>query len=535
MVVKGAELPPPAEQFVLAVDLGTSGLKVGLVSMVGEIAWYEHARLSTHGTGDAATQDANRWWALVREAAASGLASGAVAPSQVVAVSVTGQWASTVPVDQQGRPVGECLLWMDTRGAPWSREVIAGPVFGYSPQAALTWIRRSGGAPSPSGADPIGHIRFLQSREAVGSGRAVARWFLEPVDYLSMCFTGMAAASHASMIGAWLTDNRHLHDLDYDPVLVRRSGIDPRRLPPLRRTGSVIGTVRPDVAAGLGLPPGVQVVTGTPDLHSAACGAGAVLDYEAHLAVSTSAWIGAPVPFKRTDAIRQVASVPGLGPDGYLIADNHETGGACLDWLCGVVPGLADAAGRPDFEAATRLAASAAPGAANVLFTPWLRGERSPVDDRYARAGFHNLSLTTRRPDLCRAVLEGVAFNNRWLHEAVERFARRRLEPLRIVGGGAQSDLWCQIHADVMDRTIERVEAPLLANLRGAAIFAGMALGAVRPAEVRGLIKVERVFRPDPAHRATYQHLFRQFPKLYSAQRTMFSRLNRGRPPGRSA
>jgi xylulokinase len=109
----------------------------------------------------------------------------------------------------------------------------------------------------------------------------------------------------------------------------------------------------------------------------------------------------------------------------------------------------------------------------------------------------------------------------------VERFAKRRLDPLRMVGGGAQSDLWCQIHADVMDRTIERVDAPVLANLRGAALIAGMALGAVRPSEVGSLVGVDAVFRPDPTRRATYDHLFREFPKLYRAQRGTFARLNR--------
>ncbi len=525
----GPRSAPAAEQFVLAVDLGTSGLKVGLVSLTGAIAWHDRAPLSTRQDGDAATQDAAVWWDLVRDAARRGLGSGAVPPTQVVAVSVTGQWASTVPADALGRPVGECVLWMDTRGAPWSREVIGGPLAGYSPTAALRWVRRSGGAPSPSGADPIGHMRFLQSAESRSGPGSPARWFLEPVDYLSMCFTGVPAASPASMAGAWLTDNRRLDVLAYDPVLVGRSGVDPRRLPPLRRTGSVLGEVRPEVAADLGLPAGVEVVTGTPDLHSAACGAGAVLDYQAHLAVSTSAWIGAPVPGKRTDVVRQVATVPGLGSGGYLIADNHETGGACLDWLCRILPGLVDGEGRPDLEGATRLAAGAPAGAAGVLFTPWLRGERSPVDDRFARAGFHNLSLTTGRADLCRAVLEGVAFNNRWLHDAVERLARRPLDPLRILGGGASSDLWCQIHADVMDRTVERVEAPILANLRGAAVFAGMALGEVAPSEVRGLIPVDRIFRPDPDRRATYDRLFAEFPTLYSAQRGMFARLNRRR------
>ena len=116
-------------------------------------------------------------------------------------------------------------------------------------------------------------------------------------------------------------------------------------------------------------------------------------------------------------------------------------------------------------------------GSGDVLFTPWLAGERSPVDDRNARGGFHNLSLGTTRAHLVRAVLEGVAYNSRWLHEAVERFAKRRLDPVRVIGGGATSDLWCQIHADVMGRTIERVAEPLHANLRGAALFAGAGAG----------------------------------------------------------
>jgi xylulokinase len=514
-------------RYVLAVDLGTSGLKVGLVSLSGTIVWHEQMPLATQVDGDAATQDAAQWWELVRGAAKRGVASGVVAPDRVVAVSVTGQWASTVPVDGDGRPVGPCLLWMDTRGRPYSRKVIAGRMAGYAPAAVLTWIRHSGGAPSPSGADPIGHIRFLQAKETGQPPAPVARWFLEPVDYLSMCFTGSASASHASMVGAWLTDNRHPDVLAYDPVLVGRSGVDPDRLPPLRPSGSVVGTVRAAVAAELGLAEGVRVVAGTPDLHSAAVGAGAVLDYQTHLAVSTSAWIGAPVPGKKTDVFHQVASVPGVGPARYLIADNHETGGACLDWTCGVVPGLLDADGRPEFARALELAAEAPPGSHGVLFTPWLRGERSPVEDRHARAGFHNLSLTVDRADLVRSVLEGVAYNNRWLHDAVEHFAGRRLDPLRMVGGGAQSDLWCQIHADVMDRTIERVEEPMLANLRGAALIAGLTLGAVRPAEVSDLVGVDAVFRPDRDRRRIYDHLFHEFPRLYKAQRGTFARLNR--------
>ena len=390
------------------------------------------------------------------------------------------------------------------------------------------WIRRTGGAPSTSGADPIGHILHLEHDQPEVA--AAARWYLEPVDYLSMRFTGIAAASHASMAAAWLTDNRRLDHLAYDPVLVRAAGVPADKLPPLVATGSVIGEVRPEVAAEIGLPPGVKVVTGTPDLHSAAVGAGAAADYQTHLAISTTSWISCPVPAKKTDAIRQIATVPGLTPDHYLIANNHETGGACLQWLADNVLSAADGpigSRAPNYDQLTGLAATAPAGSGDVLFTPWLAGERSPVDDHAARGGFHNLSLATTQAHLVRAVLEGVAYNSRWLFEAVEELAGRRLDPIRIIGGGANSDLWCQIHADVLDRTVEQVADPTFANLRGAALFAGIALGEIAPDQVSGLVKVKTTYSPDDRHRAVYDRLYAEFPALFKSQKPMFHRLNR--------
>ncbi|WP_067794881.1 xylulokinase [Actinomadura formosensis] len=517
----------PQKQYVLTVDLGSTGLKVGLVSLTGEIARCEFALLTTRRPGGgASTQDAGEWWRLLTEAARRVMAAGAVRPDQLVAASCTGQWASTVPVDAAGRPVGDCLLYDDTRGAPYSRALIAGPVAGFAPRNALAWVRRTGGAPSPSGADPIGHLLFL--RHDMPEVYAAARWFLEPVDYLTMRMTGVAAATHASMTAAWLTDNRRPDVLRYDADLARRAGVDAGRLPPLCPIGSVVGTVTGHAAGELGVPEGLPVVTGLPDLHAAVCGAGTLDDFQAHLAISTTSWIGLSVPFKKTDVLRSIASVPGLSAGSYVVANNHETGGRCLQWLNETVLG-APATGDSDYERLVTRAAAVPPGSHGVLFTPWLDGERSPVDDRDARAGFHNLSLTTTQDDLIRAVLEGVAYNDRWLHEAVERFAGRRLDPIRVIGGGARSDLWCQIHADVLGRTVERVADPINAGLRGQAVFAGLSLGAVRREDVR--IGVDRVFRPDPSAAAEYERLYREFPGLYQSQRRMFRRLARGRVP----
>jgi xylulokinase len=287
-------------------------------------------------------------------------------------------------------------------------------------------------------------------------------------------------------------------------------------------TGSSVGQIRPEVAVELGLSPEAQVVTGTPDIHSAAVGTGGVEAGQAHTTISTSSWVSVPTTRKKTDPFRSLATIPGLDASTYLVANNHEAAGLCLRWLRGAAPGRSPLS----FEDLAALAATAPPGSENVIFTPWIAGERSPVDDRHARGGWHNLSVDTSAADLTRAVLEGVAYNARWLHEAVERFVGQRLDPLRIFGGGAVSDLWCQIHADVLDRTIERVEAPLHANLRGAALFAGLALGDVARHEIRGLVPVDRAFAPRPENRDVYDRLYAEFPRLYKRQRAMFHRLN---------
>jgi xylulokinase len=507
------------ERFVLAVDLGSGALKVGAVSVAGEIAAvaqrdYETERLP----GGGAVQDAAAWWEMVRELARQVL--DGIPAERVAAVSCTGQWASTIPVDEAGDPVGPCLMWLDTRGADRSREAIGGPLMGYSPRALATWIRHTGGVPSPFGGDPVSHMLHLERDEPEIA--QAARWYLEPVDYLTMRFTGRPAASHASMSGAWLTDNRRLDRLAYDEVLVRRLGIDARKLPPLVETGSLVGPVRAEVASELGISASAQVVTGTPDLHSAALGCGAIGEGEPHMTISTTSWISLPFPRKKTDALHSIATVPGLDSSSYLVANNHEAAGLCLRWLRDSFT-----LGEPgEFERLIELAESSPPGSGGVIFTPWIAGERSPVDDRNARGGWHNLSVETSNADLIRSVLEGVAYNSRWLNEAVEGFAKRRLDPIRIFGGGAISSLWCQIHADVMGRSIERVADPMHANLSGAALFAALGLGAITREEVRDLVRVDRVFEPDPSTRAAYERLYAEFPGLYKAQRKMFARLN---------
>src|SRR5215472_13578433 len=224
--------------------------------------------------------------------------------------------------------------------------------------------------------------------------------------------------------------------------------------PPTRLPATDIpGPLSPGPASALGVPAGIPVVVGTPDLQSAAIGSGATRDYQAHLYVGTSSWLTCHVPFKRTDLMHNMASLPSPIPQRYFVANEQETAGAALTFLRDRILFAGDppAGAYAEFD---RMAGQSPPGSGGVIFTPWLYGERTPVEDPFVRGGFHNLSLSAGRDDLVRAVFEGVALNARWLLQTVERFTRHLLEPIRFIGGGARSDVWCQIFADVFGRTI---------------------------------------------------------------------------------
>jgi len=149
------------------------------------------------------------------------------------------------------------------------------------------------------------------------------------------------------------------------------------------------------------------------------------------------------------------------------------------------------------------------------------------VDDHSVRGGFYNQSLETTREHMVRAVFEGVAFNSRWLLKYVEQFNGQRAEAINMVGGGAKSDIWCQIHADVMDRPIRQMRDPIEVNVRGAALLASAALGYLRYNEIGSRVPVAKTFQPQPENRKLYDELFAEFVAIYENNRKIFARLNR--------
>lgn len=524
------------DKYVLAIDLGTSGPKTALITVYGEVAASEFQETPVIlMPGGGAEQDPEIWWQAIMTAAKRMLSKNPVHPEDIAAVSVTTQWSGTVPVDRRGKNLMNAVIWMDCRGCEALKDILKGVLKfeGYPLWKVFHWLRLTGGAPASSGKDPLAHILWL--KKDCSDVYEKTYKFLEPKDYINLRLTGRFAATYDSILLHWVTDNRDPSRVVYHEKLLKMAGIDREKLPDLVRAVDILGTVKDDVANELGLRSDTPVIGGTPDVPSACVGSGAVRDFEGHLYIGTSSWISAHVPFKKTDLLHNFGSFPSPLPGRYLILDEQECAGKCLTWLRDNVlyhkDELMQEENAPDiFKVLDRIVSRVPPGAGGVIFTPWLYGERTPVEDCHIRSSLFNLSLENTREDIARAVFEGVAFNQKWLLQSVEKFMGRRLEYLNFIGGGANSDVWSQILSDVLDRPIRQAADPIHANARGAAFLASIALGHITAEDIPGLTRIRKEYLPNPDNRKIYDELFAEFVNLYKVHKKICSRMNRRAP-----
>ncbi len=519
------------EKLLLAVDHGTSGMKVALVTVDGRVLAWESEPVRLIITPDGgAEQSPDEWWAAFLSAAGRLLKREPDAGRWVAAVCCSTQGEGTVPVDRAGKALSNAILWMDMRGAPHLKKQLGGllNIDGADVFKVLQFIRLTGGMPSMTGKDPAGHMLFLRDTRPDLYERAYK--FLNVLDYLNLRLTGEFVATFDSIVTSWVTDNRNPDAVRYADGLVSTLGLDRAKLPEIVPCTRVIGTLRPEVAAVLGLS-AVKVVAGAIDNTAAAIGAGAVRDFDLHLYIGTSSWMAAHVPFKKTDISSSMASIPCAVPGKYLLTALQATAGGNLTFLRDNIiyhkDELLQEADVPDiFKVLDQIAARVPAGSNGVLYTPWIWGERAPVDDKTVRAGLYNLSLRNTREDIIRAFLEGIAFNTRWLLKPVEKFLGQRTQSMNIVGGGAQSDVWCQIFADVMNVEIKQVDNPVYANARGAAWVGAVGLGEISFGDVPGLVQFRRSYQPDGRNRAVYDERFAAFVEIYQQMKDVYRKLN---------
>ena len=506
------------EGLLLGHDVGTAGAKSVLVDLQGNLRASCYAPYPLrHPRPNWAEQDPEDFWRAVSANTREMVSQSGIAPADVLGIGFAGQMLGLVPVDGAGRPTRPAISWMDSRADAQAARMIRR----LGGKQVFMWLAGA----APSGKDVICKLAWVREQEPAVY-RKTAK-FLDVTGYLTQRATGNMLVDRTGAGGTGILNHK---TNDWDRTLAWVLGVDLERLPRILSSIAVAGALTPEAAAALGLQPGLPVIAGMADIPAAATGSGALEHGDAHIYLGTSSWLCLSLRRPKNLGKYGIVSVASPDPQGYIMIGESETAGACLEWFAQTLAlpdERAQASGAQGiFQVLDRLAEAVEPGAQKLLFTPWMFGERAPVTDTTLRGAFFNLGLEHRREHLLRAIYEGVAYNLRWLVDAAGT-AGFACQPLRAVGGGAKSDLWMQIVADVTGRRVEAVENPQYAGAVGCALAVGVTLGLYGSyKQLKQVVRVRKSFEPREEHRAIYEALYGTYRSLYPSFSRACRRLN---------
>ena len=408
------------------------------------------------------------------------------------ALGLTGQMHGSVFLDRADEVIRPALLWNDQRTSEQASAITAAlgdRLTAITGNPALTGFQ----APK---------ILWLRDHEPGAYARLAS--VLLPKDYVRLRLTGERATDVSDASGTLLLD---VGARRWSSEILAALAVDPAWLPAVHEGPDQTGTLRPEVAADLGLPAGLPVAAGGGDNAAAAIGAGVTAPGSLLVSLGTSGVTFAPSDGFRPDPSGRIHAFAHALPGVFhLMAVTLSAGGSLRWWS--QVTGV-------DVATLVADAANAEPGAEGALFLPYLTGERTPHLDPEARGAFVGLTVRHRRAELTRAVLEGVAFS---LRDGLEIMRGLGVPDtaVRVVGGGARSDLWCQILADVLARSIVRApidEGPAYGAALLARITARLAGDTTTPATTGGVTAAE----PDTARVPVYDDRYEAYAGLYPA------------------
>lgn len=520
--------------YVLAHDLGTGGNKASLVDVNGNIlasAVRDYPVL--YPSEGFAEQDPNaHWWKAICETSREAVKKSSIEATEVSAVTFSTQMMGTIPVDRNGEPLMNCMTWMDSRAAKQNKRIASNPI------RMMRMLWQTGGL--PSGKDIIGKILWIKEERPQIYEKT--HKFLDCKDYLVYRSTGEFVTSWDCANLTWFMNSRGGKN-EWSDTILGWMGVDKDMLPELAPSTAVVGPLTDEAASDLGLKISTVVVNGCGDMTAAAVGSGATREKEVHLYAGSSAWLGAHVKKRKLDIFTYTGSIRSAIPDKYLMIAEQESAGACLKhvrehWQCDLCEQVKGAAKeecakcrsgeRNPFKTLDKVAKHSPPGSNKLLFAPWMFGERTPLDDHNVRGGYFNLALSHDKADMVRAVMEGAAYHTRWMMEGVEK--RRMLgkvDKVNMVGGCANSDIWCQIYADILDKPVHRMENYFEAGSVGAAMVAWVGLGEI-PDFVNAAkrVQIDREFRPDGNNTEMYHRLYEILKKYYKKNKGLWKALN---------
>ena len=441
----------------------------------------------------------------------------AVDPARVAGLAISNQRETFGFFDPDGTALAPATLWLDERAR---RQVERfGAEFGGARLHAISG--------KPLDIIPC-LFRIIWFREHQPELVARAARIAEVHAFLAFHLTGRWATSIASADPTGLIDMRAM---TWSDEILAAAGIPRAALPDLVRPGGLIGSVTAQASAATGLLPGTPVIAGGGDGQCAGTGAGVLTPGRAYVNLGTAMVSGLygrrylyDVSFRTETAIAE---------EGYIYETCLRSGTFLVDWVMREL--LAGrAAGADDFRALEAEAATSPVGAGGVVFLPYLQGVMDPHWDNAARAVLAGLSGSSRRGDIYRAALEGLALHQAETSRLASAAAGEEIDHFVAIGGGAASDLWLQILADATDRPVKRA-ATVEASSLGAAMAAAAGIGwyptiAAASAAMSGALS--RTFSPDPGRASRYRELRAihadLWPALAAWNRRLFDFVERG-------
>ena len=491
---------------LLGIDIGTSGIKLGIVDGDGKLLGTATARHDVSRPQPGwAEMDTAVWLEGIHIALPAACQEAGIEPSHIDAVGFSAMYPVLVPLDSQLTPIHPGILYCDQRSIAQAEAL--------AHRLPREWfLKITGNVVTPGTCSVTSLVWLKEERPEVF---AAARYFAHAAGAVVAHLTGEVVTdwTTASLSGLFETCGGYRWSED----ICRGAGVPVEKLPPVVSPGHRAGGLMPEAARALGLRPGIPVAAGAGDTACSALGLGMVDAGQACLTCGTTDNLSACSDKPTFGA--SFANCCHVGRDRWLlIATLSNTGGA-VEWFKAQFS--AALSGSDDYESLFAAAARVEPGATGVICLPYWQGERSPVWDPKAKAVFFGLHYGTTPAHLLRAILEGVAFAQRENLDALESLG---VSPRHILltGGGARSDLWSQIRADVLRRPMLRA-AEGQTTLLGAGLLAGVAAGVWpdvdEAAAVARRATACQTFEPRPSTAALYDRLYRVYRLLYPALR----------------
>jgi len=491
-------------KLVVGIDIGTSSVKAGLFDLEGRKVAISRAHYGINSPHpEWAEQDPADWWEGTKRVLNEVMEG--IEPTSIAGVGLSGQCPGHVLVDESDNAIGNAIIWRDRRAkkeAEWLAENVSGT-------QSIKWIGTS------IGEDPaLPPARLLWLRDNLSADWDKTRVILQPKDYIGLKLTGEAKTDIHSAY-CLVNPDSGKYEEDYFDLL----GISVKQMPEALSLTEPLGTVSKNAGKITSLPVGVPVIVGTIDAWCENLAVGVTQEGSAVDVSGTSEMISM---YSEVDYPGGPVFLARLGEDLRFLCGPTQAGGDTLRWLADGF--LRRSSPHGQFSHMQLLAEEVSAGSDGVIFLPYLYGERAPIWDPTARAGFFGLAGVHDLRHCVRAVYEGVGYAIRNILEICERINSKEADYLTICGGGSQSRFWNQIKADIIQRPVKPVEIKESACL-GAAILASVGIGMFQ--ELQGacsqMLRFKETIEPNTINAAVYEDAYHKYLNIYPGLRPIFS------------